>query len=263
MNLTRVFAIVIRHLYLWPRTIERMMGAFGWPIFDLIIWGLVTTYIMKSSNLSFSLTGFILGGLILWTIVWRVQNDISVNFLDEAWNKNLINIFSTPLTPKEFLSAMIILSLIKISMTTLSITVGAYILYRFNFLATFGLYIPVLFINLLLFGWIYGFLVNGLILRYGYMVAELAWALIALVQPFACVFYPLASLPLWAQKIGLMIPVTYVFEEMRNILFTGNINWNNLLISFILNMIYLVLSLWYFRSMFEKAREFGRLVKLN
>ncbi len=263
MNLHRVFAMVMRHLYLWPRTIERLMGAFGWPIFDLIIWGLVSAYLMKSSLLSFSLMTFILGGLIFWTIVWRVQNDISVNFLDEAWNKNLINIFSSPLTKGEFLLAMVILSLIKVTLTILSMTIGAIILYKFNFLVTFNIFAPLLFVNLILFGWTFGFLVDGIILRYGYSVGELAWALIALVQPFVCVFYPLSSLPLWAQKIGVLLPPTYVFEEMRRFLTGGTIIWPNLLISFLLNMFYLFLSLWFFQRMFESAREHGRLVKLN
>jgi hypothetical protein len=89
MNSQRIIAIVIRHLYIWPRSFERWMGALGWPFFDLVIWGLTISYLQKYSQASFSLLTFMLGGLIFWTIVWRVQNDISVNFLDEAWNKNL------------------------------------------------------------------------------------------------------------------------------------------------------------------------------
>ncbi len=263
MNRQRILAIVIRHLYLWPRTLERLMHSFGWPIFDLIIWGLTTLYIQKNSLASFSLLTFILGGLIFWTIVWRAQNDISVNLLEEAWNSNLINIFSSPLTKGEFLVAVAILGLFKLVFTMFSLVIGALILYQFNFLTTFGLYIPLLMVNLLLFGWIYGFFINGLILRFGYPVAEFAWALIALVQPFSCVFYPLSSLPDWAQKIGLLLPPTYIFEEMRRVLFSGSLNWYNLLLSFVLNLFYLFLALWFFRSMFENAREHGRLVKLN
>lgn len=263
MSKTRILAVVIRHLYIWPRSLERIMWTLGWPIFDLIIWGLTMRYLQTASLASFSLITFILGGVIFWTIVWRVQNDISVNFLDEAWNKNLINIFSSPLSQWEFLVAMIILGLIRVVFTVFTLTIGALILYQFNLLNSFGFYIPFLIINLLLFGWIFGFLVNSFILRFGYQVAEFAWALIALVQPFSCVFYPLSSLPFWAQKIALLLPTTYVFEEMRRILFTGGVNWNNLLISFSLNIFYLILSLWFFRLMFESAREHGRLVKLN
>jgi len=263
MSRQRIFAIVIRHLYIWPRSLERLMWSFGWPFFDLIIWGLVSSYLVKNASGLPFLVNVLLGGIILWTIVWRIQNEINVNFLDEGWNKNLINIFSTPLTKGEFLTAMIILGLIKISITLSGLMIGAFFLYQFNFLSSFGFYIPLLLINLLVFAWGFGFLINGLILRFGYTVQEFAWALIVLVQPFSCVFYPLSYLPLWAQKIALFLPTTYVFEEMRRILFTGLVNWYNLLISFVLNIIYLILALGFFRFMYEKAREHGRLVKLN
>lgn len=263
MNKNRILAIIIRHLYIWPRSLERLTGTFGWPLLDLVIWGLMSSYLNKSLILNVSLVTIFLGGLIFWTFTWRTQNDVSVNFLDEAWNKNLINLFASPLTAGEFLVAMIGLSIVKLTFTAISLFIGAFILYHFNFIGTFGLYTPLLMINLLLFGWSYGFLVNGLILRFGYSVQELAWVFIGLIQPFSCVFYPLSALPDWAQKIALILPTTYVFEEMRRILFTGQINWINLLISFSLNLVYLILGLIFFRLMYEKAREYGRLVKLN
>lgn len=112
MNKQRIIGIVMRHLYLWPRTLERLTGAFGWPIFDLIIWGMTTSYLMKNSLLSVSLVTIMLGGLIFWTITWRVQNDVSVNMLDDAWNKNLLNIFASPISQTEYVVALMILSLI-------------------------------------------------------------------------------------------------------------------------------------------------------
>lgn len=263
MSSKRIMAVVIRHLYIWPRTLERLMGSFGWPILDLIIWGLTTSYLQKNSGASFSFLNIILGAVIFWTIAWRMQNDISVNFLDEAWNKNLINIFSSPLTKGEFLAAMSILGIIKLTITMFSLTIGAFLLYRFNLFSSFGFYIPVIVVNLLLFGFLFGILINGLILRFGYTVAEFAWALIALVSPFSCVFYPLNSLPFWAQKVALLLPTTYVFEEIRHIMIFGFVNWHNLLLSFCLNLVYLILALWFFNLMFEKARDYGRLVKLN
>lgn len=256
-------AIVIRHLYIWPRSLERLMWSFGWPFFDVIIWGLTMDYIQRSSMSSFSLITIILGALILWTIVWRTQNEMAINFLDEAWNKNLINIFSTPLRPTEFLAAMIILNFLKLFFTVIALTTAAWIFYKFNIISSLGLYIPFLLINLLMIGWSVGLFVIGLILRFGYTVQELAWAIVVFIQPFSCVFYPMTALPSWAQKIALFLPSSYVFEEMRRILFTNTVDWNNLLMSFCLNIFYLVLSLLFFRIMFEKAREHGRLVKLN
>ena len=263
MNKNRILAIVIRHLYIWPRSLERWMGSLGWPLLDLLLWGLASSYFQKRFQDSFSLLPAILGAVILWTIVYRVQQDISVNFLDEAWNKNLINIFSTPLKVEEFLLAMIILGLVKLSLTFLSLTVGAFLLYQFNIFSSFGLLLPILFLNLLLLGWSFGFLIDGLILRFGYDVEDFAWSLVALISPFSCVFYPLSSLPFWAQKVALLLPSTYVFEEARRLLLEERIIGENLLISFLLSIFYLFLSLKFFKLMYEEARKWGRLVKLN
>lgn len=263
MNRHRIFAIVMRHLYIWPRSLERLTWNFGWPFLDLVIWGLTMNYIQKTSQSTLSLINLMLGAIIFWTIVHRAQNEVSTNFLDEAWNRNLINIFSSPLTKYEFLIATVILNCIKLFFTLTSLTLGAYLFYKFNVISSFGLYIPFLLVNLLIVGWSIGFVVVGLILRFGFTVAELAWAIAIVIQPFSCVFYPLSALPSWAQKIALLLPSTYVFEEMRRINFNGQVIWSNLLISFGLNIVYLALSLWFFNLMFEKAREHGRLVKLN
>ena len=263
MSSRRIFAIVIRHLYIWPRSLERVMWSFGWPFLDIVIWGLTMSYFQKSSSSSFSIINVILGGLIFWTVIWRTQNEMAVSLLDEAWNKNLINIFSTPLQPVEFLIAIIILNFIKLSLTILALTSASWIFYQFNIISSFGFYIPFLLLNLLMIGWSFGLFVLGLVLRFGYTVQELAWAMVVFIQPFSCVFYPLSALPVWAQKIALVIPSSYVFEEMRRVLYTNTVNWTNLLLSFLLNLIYLILSLWFFYLMFEKAREHGRLVKLN
>lgn len=263
MSWQRIGAIVIRHLYLYPRTLERIFDTVGWPILSLFIWGFTSNYLQQNTTLGVSFISLFVGGLFLWTIFSFVQVQISLNFLDEAWNKNLINIFSTPLTAIEFQVAVIILGLIKLAFTLTGMILGAILLYRFNFISTFNIYIPVLLFGLLISGWAFGFFINGLILRFGYSVSQFGWSLIAIIQPFMCVFYPLDSLPIWAQRIAVVFPMTYIFEEMRRLMFLGVVDWNNLLISFILNLLYLIISVVFFLGMFENARVNGRLVKLN
>lgn len=263
MSTKRIFAIVIRHLYMWPRSMERLMGSFGWPILEIMIWGLTMNYFQKSLFNNVSILSIILGSLIMWQIIARTQTETSIIFLDEIWNKNLINIFSSPLTKGEYLIAIIILNLIKIFFTILSLSLIGFLFYSFNLITSFGFYLPFLLFNLFLFGWSVGFFVIGMVLRFGYKIQELAWAIVLLIQPFSCVFYPVSSLPIWARYVARMFPSSYLFEEMRNMLSNQPINMNNLYMSFFLNITYLYLSIWFFSRMFEKGREYGRLVKLN
>lgn len=262
MNSQRIFAVVMRHLYVWPRGVERFMWSVGWPLVELLIWGLTTNYLSQNLQLKFSFTTFILGAIIFWGITTRSQLEMSINFLEEIWNKNIINIFSTPLTIKEFLSATVILGILKFIFTASLLTFVAFIGYKIN-MFSFGWYLPFFILNLVMFGWIFGFFVMGLIINFGRTIEEFAWSAIYFLQPFMCVFYPLSSLPKWMQILGIILPPTYVFEEMRRYLFSGNVLWTNLLISFFLNVIYLIGALIFLHSMFERARVTGRFTKLE
>lgn len=255
--------MVLRHLYVWPKSPERFMWTFGWPLFGLILWGLAISFLQNNSSSSFSFVTFIIGGIIFWEMVVQPQREISINFIDEMWNKNFLNIFSSPLTNGEYLTSLVIIGVLKMIATIATLTVGAMVLYQFNIFSTFGLFIPILFINLLLFGMVLGFVVNALILRFGWSIQEMAWAMVAIVQPLSCVLYPLSTLPLWVQRISLMLPSTYIFEEMRRIMSDGRVDFRNIIISFLMNMVYLFLSLAFFKVMFEQARVHGRLVKLS
>ncbi|MBI5122925.1 ABC transporter permease [Candidatus Roizmanbacteria bacterium] len=263
MRIKRIVAVVIRHLYIWPRSPERFMWTFGWPFFGLLIWGLTISFLQNNSSSNFSFITMIIGGIVFWEIIVQPQREISINFIDEMWNKNILNLFASPLTKAEYLTALVIIGIIKMFITLISLTIGSIVLYKFNIFTSFGLHIPILFVNLIIFGITLGLFVNSLILRFGISIQEIAWAIVAIVQPFACVLYPLSSLPVWVQRISVILPPTYVFEEMRRVLFSNKIEINNLMFALLLNLLYLVLTIWFFSAMFEKAREHGRLVKLN
>jgi len=205
---------------------------------------------------------FFLGGIIFWYLIIQSQRDINTPLLDEAWNRNLINIFTTPLRLRDFLAATILLGFIKMACTITTLTVVAYLFYQFN-IFHFGWYLIPAVINLILTGWSLGFLINGLILRFGYRVQAFAWALTYLIYPFSGVLYPVSILPQWAQYISRGIPTSYVFENMRKVIAEGTYDGNTILLAFILNIIYLSLSLWFLTSMYYDALKNGRLVKLN
>lgn len=47
MKFHRIYALVTRYLYLYRRSLPRMMEIFYWPFLDLVIWGFITVYLMK------------------------------------------------------------------------------------------------------------------------------------------------------------------------------------------------------------------------
>lgn len=262
MNLTRVYAIVLRHLYTWSRSFNKLTDAFWWPFVDLSVWGLMTVYVSsRLQNPAGNLLLLFLSGLILWTVIYRSQWEISMILNEEVWSRNLLNIFASPLTVWEFIAATVILSALKLVAVLFFMTTIAFGLFRYNVLSLGLYFVP--FVGLLcLFAWSVGLLVNSLIIRFGRDSEALAWTAVFLIQPFSCIFYPLAFLPQWAQSVALMLPPTYIFEGLRSLLFTGSVPAFYFSMALFLGLAYLLISLIVFKIMFEKAKEAGLLARL-
>ena len=261
IKLSTVKAIVIRHIYTWRRDFDRIVDSFWWATIDLIFWGLTSHYI-KQISAGFDLVIAFVGGIIFWTIVQNAQREINMPILEEAWNRNLINLFTAPISLAEFVIATIVLGLIKLLATVLVMIAVSFVLYRFN-LFIYGWFLLPAIINLILVGWWIGFFIDGLIFRFGYKIQSFAWAFIFVIYPFSAVLYPVEILPGWAQAVAAVLPTSYIFENMRAILFHGVFNSYDLLIAFFLNVIYLILSLIFMKRMFSYALKYGRLIKLN
>lgn len=248
--------MVLRHSFSLRHSFDRFSDMFYWPAMDLFIWGLTGLYLAQLNKGQTHYLEIILSGLVFWVVVWRAQYEITTNLLAELWDRNLINIFSSPLTIGEWMVSFMIFGLIK---TIISLTFSAllaFIFYGFNILS-FGMYLGPLLLSLLLTGWAGGFFVAGFLIRYGNKIQTLAWAGIALIAPFSAIYYPLSVLPAWAQIIGLFIPSTYVFEAIRQMLFTGVLSMDKIYISLFLNVDYLLLSIVFFIWMFKKSRKLG------
>lgn len=229
---------------------------------ELITWGLFTVYLTRNNISSPSLVTFLLGGVMFWSIITQSQQQTSLIFMRDAWDRNLLNIFSSPINLWEYFLGGLLVSVIKFVISLIILISLAYFLYSFNIFKLGWYFLPFLF-NLSLFGWGISLFITGLIIRFGWKVSNFAWTIISVFQPFSAVFYPLATLPAWAQKIGLMFPSTYIFEGMRAVLLKGTMDINYLLISFTLNIVYLILALLFYRWMFKVAREKGLLIKFT
>jgi len=194
--------------------------------------------------------------LIFWQVTWRGSVDVSVNLLQEFWNRNLVNLFSTPLKVSEWSLGIILLCLFKL---TITISFGAliiYLLYSLNVFTIGWAFLPFA-ATLLIFGWTIGFLAASAIIYWGNQMEALAWMIAFVFAPFSAVFYPIDVLPGWAQAIGHCLPTTYIFEGMRQILSDSTFSYSYFFLSFSLDLLYLSLSFMLFLYMFEKSRTKG------
>jgi ABC-2 type transport system permease protein len=236
-----------------------MSDVFYWPVVDLLLFGLTSVYFRNISPGNSNIVYVVICGILFWTIVWRGQYEISVNILEEIWtHHNLVNLFVSPLTFSEWISSLLLIGLIKAIIGFAFASLIAFILYQVK-IFIFGFYILLFFPLLILTGWWVGFLMSGLILRYGTKIQTFAWIGIMIISPFSGIYYPLSILPAWARTISAFIPTSYLFEGIREVIYTGSLDIKKVIINLILNIIYLTLSLIFIKKSFQAALKKGLL----
>ena len=259
MNLTRVAAIILRHVFLTTHQLERFFDVIVSPILVLVLWGFLATYVQNIQTQT--LAAFLLGGMILWVVFEKVSTDIGVNFMFDIWDKNIINVLASPITFLEYIGALLIISLIKILIALASMWLMASVFYHFQ-ITSLGFGLALLWINLFIFAASFGIFSISLILRYGHSIGPLTWILPFFVQPFAAVFYPVNILPPLFQKVAYIIPISHVFEGMRYTLKFGQFDYNSFWVALMLNLLYITASIVFFAFTLKSALKSGRLVKL-
>ena len=259
----RVFAYTARHLYLYKRSLPRLMEVFYWPILDLVVWGFVSIDLSRQNGALPDFITFFLGALILWDILFRSQQGISVSFLEDVWSRNLLNIFVSPLSPAEYITSLVFLSIIKLLLTSAVMVSLAWLLYSFN-VFTLGFTLIPLVLNLIVMGWSIGIITTALIMRYGQEAEVLAWGIALLFQPVSAVFYPVAVLPEWVQAIAMFVPSAHVFEGMREVVVGGGgAPISNIIRAALLNSAYITVSIIFFWWNFKVVKRKGLLTKVG
>ena len=209
--------MVLRYWYLlmssWPRLLELIY----WPALQIITWGFLQSYISQNDSFFARAGGTLIGAVILWDILFRGQLGFSISFLEEMWARNLGNLMMSPLKPIEFLISLMIMSLIRLAIGVIPMTLLALFFFDFNFFAI-GLPLIAFFCNLIFTSWSVGIFVSGLVLRNGLGAESIVWTLMFGLMPLACIYYPVAVLPGWLQAVAWTLPPTYVFEGMRALL---------------------------------------------
>ena len=260
MNTTRIYAIVLKFWFDTKRDMFRLFDVFWWPAFDLFVWGLLSTYLNKTTGGSVNFVLLFLAGMIFWSFFDRASRDISRSMMEELWNRNLPNIFSTPLTLTEYIVGVLVIATMKLIIGSIFLLILATVFYGFQMNILGWFFLPAM-AGLMIFGWSVSFVVQSLVLRFGHTIEVFIWAVAIFLQPFSCVFYPLSALPVWAQYVARMLPSVYLFEAMRAILAGRPVQMGDIVTSFILNAIYLLASISYFYRTFRHAKINGLLTK--
>ena len=88
----------------------------------------------------------------------RGQQGFCFSFIEEMWSRNLPNILMSPLHPAEFIVSLIMMSLIRLIVGVVPVTLLAIVFFGFN-LWGLGIAFGAFFIVLIIFAWSIGLLV--------------------------------------------------------------------------------------------------------
>ena len=255
----RIGAMILRYWYLlmssWPRLLELIY----WPTLQIITWGFLQTYIASNAGFFARAGGTLIGAVILWDILFRGQLGFSISFLEEMWSRNLGNLMMSPLKPIEFLLALMVMSVIRLAIGVIPMTLLAIAFFQFNFYSL-GLPLIAFFCNLIFTSWAVGIFVSGLVLRNGLGAEGIVWTLMFALMPLACVYYPVSVLPGWLQSVSWALPPTYVFEGMRALLINQVFRVDLMLAALALNAALLLASFAAFIALLRSARRAGSLL---
>ncbi len=258
----RVWAMMLRYLYLlqssWPRTLELLY----WPAIQMILWGFMSRFLMTNSSYVARAGGVLLAAVMLWDVMFRGQLGVSVSFLEEMWSRNLGHLFATPLRPYEWVIALIFMSFVRVGIGVVPAALLAIPLYHYS-IFSLGLPLIAFFALLMFMGWAIGLAICGLILRNGLGAESIAWFAVFIIAPVSAIYYPVSILPVWLQYVAWFLPSSHVFEGMRAVMFKGEFPLDHFFAAAGLDIVYLAAGGMVFLIFMRQARHRGALMQMG
>jgi len=262
MSFTRIYGLFLRHFFLITQSFPRILDLIYSPSIQITLWGFISNFFASNSTYYNGVVGVILSCAILYDFLFRTSIGFNVLFLEEIWSRNFTNLFIAPIKLSEIILSLVFTALVR----TLIGLVPAILLTSPLFgisLLNLGMPLFFLFLSLYIFGITLGLLASAGLLRFGPSFENISWSTLFLLAPFGCVYYPIETLPEIFQSIALGLPLVYIFEETRNILINQTFNFENIIMAFYLNAVYLILAILVFYYSFAQARKRGSLINIG
>jgi ABC-2 type transport system permease protein len=262
MKFSRIWAVTLRIFYLMRGSPARILPLFIWVAIDILLWGFITKFLNDVATSKLNFVPMLLGAVLLWDFFTRVMHGVATSFFEDVWSRNFLNVFASPLRISEYLSGLVLTSVVTSLLGLAVMLVLATGVFGLSFFVYGAMLLP-FFLVLLIFGIALGIVGTALVLRLGPAAEWFVWPIPALLSPFAGVFYPLSTLPKWMQLISTALPPAYVFESMRAILAGQPVSASGLIVATVLALAELGLACWFFASVFRYGVRTGLIARYS
>jgi len=258
--LRRTAGIALRQYYLLRGSPARVLALYAWILIDITLWGFISRYLNLAAASEINFVPLLLGAVLLWNFFARIMHGVTTSFLEDVWSQNFLNLFASPLSIREYLGGLVLVSTAMGLTGLLAMVLLATVAFGLRFFA-YGLMLVPFLLALFLFGVALGIFGITLVLRFGPASEWLVWPIPAVVTPFAAVFYPVATLPDWMQWISKMLPPSYVFEGLRTIVAGDSPPVGGLILGFVLCVLYIMAASWAFARTYRAITRSGLLAR--
>ena len=262
MNLRKIYALSLRHIFLIKSSFPRLLDLLYWPTIQIFLWGFISKFFTLNSTYYNNTVGVILTAAILYDFLFRSSISYNMMFLEEIWSRNFTNLFIAPVRIREIIAALTLTAIIRTLIGLVPAVLIAIPLFGVSVLKL-GLPLIFLLLALYLFGITLGLLVTSGLLRYGPSFENIAWASLFFLAPLGCIYYPIEILPFSLQIIAKALPLVHVFEEMRSILFTQTVDYLNIYKAILISVIYFIFGVLIFYISYFGAKRRGTLINMG
>jgi ABC-2 type transport system permease protein len=262
MNLNKIFALSLRHVYLIKGSFPRILDLIYWPTIQIFLWGFISKFFTLTSSFYENTIGIILSAAILYDFLFRASISYNMMFLEEIWSRNFTNLFIAPIKLSEIIAALTFTAIFRTLIGLIPATLLAIPLFGVSILKI-GTPLIFLLITLYIFGVTLGLLVTSGLIRFGPSFENIAWASLFFLAPLGCIYYPIEILPDWLQIIAKLLPLVHIFEEMRNILIYDIVNYSKILKAILISFVYFVLGIVIFYLSYSGAKNRGTLINMG
>ena len=262
MNFNKIYALALRHIYLISNSLPRIIDLIYWPTVQIFLWGFISKFFTQNSDYYSDTVGIILTAAILYDFLFRVSISFNMMFLEEIWSRNFTNLFIAPIKINEIITSLTLTAVLR---ALIGLVPAAILAIPHFGVSVFHLGLPLLFLllSLYLFGITLGLLVTSGLLRFGPSFENIAWASLFFLAPLGCIYYPIDILPFFLQIIAKALPLVHIFEEMRNIMLNGTVNYFDIIKSISISIVYFILGVIIFYASFYGAKVRGTLINMG
>ena len=262
MNLIKIYALSLRHIYLIKGSFPRILDLIYWPTIQIFLWGFISEFFTLNSTYYENTVGIILSAAILYDFLFRSSISYNMMFLEEIWSRNFTNLFIAPIKISEIIAALTFTAIFRTLIGLVPASLLAIPLFGVSILKI-GTPLIFLLISLYIFGVTLGLLVTSGLLRFGPSFENIAWASLFFLAPLGCIYYPIEVLPAWLQSIAKLLPLVHLFEEMRSILINNIVNYYAVLKACIISSIYFIIGIIVFYWSYNGAKLRGTLLNMG